>query len=104
MVVKQALGGRPPAEDRECLEGIVRLLRSGGRWKDIPGDLPSSSTCWRRLQCWAGEGILDAIHEALMGELEDLGMLDFDQLVMDATFIPGKKGARTLAAPSAARG
>ena len=33
-------GGRPPADDRECLEGILWLLRTGARWRDIPVDLP----------------------------------------------------------------
>ncbi len=97
-------GGRPRADDRECLEAIVWLLNHGGRWRDIPGDFPSPSTCWRRLQQWAGEGILDDIHEALLSELGELGRLDFDQLAMDATFIRGKKGAMTSATPSAARG
>lgn len=102
--VRSPLGGRPPAEDRECLEGILWLLRSGARWQDIPADFPSPSTCWRRLRDWSGEGILDAIHEVLLTELEELGELDFDQLVMDATFLRGKKGVPTLARPSAARG
>ena len=31
-------GGRPRANDRECLEGILWLLRTGARWQDIPVD------------------------------------------------------------------
>ena len=34
-------GGRPREDDRECLEGVLWLLRSGARWQDIPVDLPS---------------------------------------------------------------
>lgn len=101
---RQPKGGRPWRDDRECLEGIVWLLRSGARWMDIPGDLPSGPTCWRRLQLWAGEGCLDVIQEELLAELADAGRLDLSELVMDATFIRAKKGARTLATPSAARG
>src|SRR5947199_10262574 len=80
-------GGRPRADDRECLEGILWLLRTGARWCDIPVDLPSGSTCWRRLREWAGEGVLAALHAELLGELGDLGRLDFDELIADATFI-----------------
>ena len=96
-------GGRPPADDRECLEGILWLLRSGARWRDIPLDLPSGSTCWRRLRDWAGEGVLAEIHAILIEELDELGALDFDELLGDATFIRVKKGVRRSARPRPAR-
>jgi transposase len=96
-------GGRPPADDRECLEGILWLLRTGARWRDIPVDLPSGSTCWRRLRDWAGEGVLEDIHAILIEELDDLGALDCDELLADATFIRAKKGAPTSEKPRPAR-
>jgi len=96
-------GGRPWADDRECLEGILWLLRTGSRWRDIPIDLPSGSTCWRRLRDWACEGVLQDIHAILIEELDDLGALDLDELLADATFIRAKKGAPTWAKPRLAR-
>jgi transposase len=100
----QPKGGRPWVNDRDCLEGILFVLRSGGRWGDIPMDLPSPSTCWRRLQEWSGEGCLEVIQAAVLEELDDLGRLDWDQLVADATFVRAKKGVTRSAIPSAARG
>jgi transposase len=96
-------GGRPWANDRECLEGILWLLRSGSRWRDIPVDLPSGSTCWRRLQEWAGEGVLQEIHTLLIEELGEFGALDLDELLGDATFIRAKKGVRMWEKPRLAR-
>jgi transposase len=96
-------GGRPRAPDRECLEGILWLVRTGARWQDIPVDLPSGSTCWRRLQEWAGEGVLEQIHALLIQQLDDLGQLDFEELLADATFIRAKKGATKSAKPRLAR-
>jgi len=96
-------GGRPRAEDRECLEGILWLLRTGCRWQDIPVDLPSGSTCWRRLQEWAGEGVFAEIHAILIEELGTLGKLDLEELLADATFIRVKKGATRWEKPRLAR-
>jgi len=49
---KRPQGGRPPADDRKVLEGILWILRSGARWCDLPVEFPSPSTCWRRLRDW----------------------------------------------------
>jgi transposase len=96
-------GGRPRADDRECLEGLLWLLRTGARWQDIPVDLPSGSTCWRRLQEWAGQEVLEEIQAVLLEELAELGKVDFDELLADATFIRAKKGGTTSAEPRLAR-
>ena len=33
-------GGRPRADDRKVLEGILWILRSGARWQDLPEEFP----------------------------------------------------------------
>jgi len=96
-------GGRPRIPDRDCLEGILWLVRTGCRWQDIPVDLPSGSTCWRRLHEWAGAGILEEIRARLLRELDALGRIDFEQLLADATFVRAKKGATRWAQPRLAR-
>jgi transposase len=96
-------GGRPRADDRECLEGILWLVRTGCRWQDIPVDLPSGSTCWRRLQEWAGDDVLAEIHAILIEELDGLSALDFEELLADATFVRAKKGGPRSAQPRLAR-
>ena len=101
--VRSPKGGRPWADDRECLEGILWLLRTGSRWRDIPIDLPSGCTCWRRLQFWAGEGVLEDIHAILIEELDGLGALDLDELIADATFIRAKKGVMRWEKPKLAK-
>jgi|ADGO01.1.fsa_nt_gi transposase len=96
-------GGRPPADDRACLEGILWVLRSGARWKDLPERYPSPSTCWRRLREWEGEGILVKIWHAFLDSLDEQGLLDWDEVFVDASFSPAKKGATESAKPSAER-
>ena len=96
-------GGRPRESDRECLEGILWVVRTGARWQDMPMDFPSGTTCWRRLVEWAGEEVLEEIHAILIEELADLDQLDLEELFADATFIRAKKGATASARPRLAR-
>jgi transposase len=96
-------GGRPRADDRECLEGLLWLLRSGARWQDVPVDLPSGSTCWRRLREWAAAEVLEGIQAVLVEQLDALGRIDLSELLADATFIRAKKGVWRSATPRSAR-
>ena len=96
-------GGRPREDDRECLEGILWLLRTGASWQTIPVDLPSGTTCWRRLQEWMVHGVIEHIQAVLIEDLDELGKVDWAELLADATFIRAKKGVRTLEKPRLAR-
>ena len=96
-------GGRPPADDRACMEGILWVLRSGARWKDLPGEYPSSSTCWRRLRDWEAGGIWLKIWRVFLAELDAAGQLDWSETFADGSFAPAKEGATASGKPSAAR-
>ncbi|GHT45165.1 hypothetical protein FACS189454_04210 [Planctomycetales bacterium] len=56
-------GGQKHTSNRACLEGLLWLLRSGARYKDMPKYFPSGSTCWLRLQFWAQQGSLRKLHQ-----------------------------------------
>lgn len=100
---KSPRGGRPPADDRVCLEGILWVLRSGARWRDLPERYPSPSTCWRRLVEWEGEGVFVKIWHAFLDALDERGLLDWDEVFVDASFSPAKKGGTASEKPSAER-
>ena len=72
-------GGRPPANDRKVLEGILWILRSGARWQDLPDEFPSPATCWRRLRDWEERGIWLTIWRAFLAELNQRGQLDWSE-------------------------
>jgi transposase len=95
--VPSGKGGRPRADDRDCLEGLLWLLRTGARWQDAPVDLPSGSTLWRRAREWADAGVLGAVHAALVERLGADGKLALSELFADATFVRAKRGVRTSA-------
>jgi transposase len=95
--------GRPFADNRRVLEGILWVLRSGARWRDLPSEYPSASTCWRRLRDWEEQGIWLELWRAFITRLDQKQKLDWDQCFMDGSFAPAKKGAPVLEKPNAAR-
>jgi len=81
--------GRPRENDKEVLEGIVWVLQTGARWKDLPKEYPSASTCHDRFQEWNKAGVWRNIIETLSSHL------DLEESAIDATFVPAKKGGQT---------
>ena len=85
-------GGRPWTNSRACLEGILWVLRTGARWKDLPKSFPSPSSCWRRLKLWTENGLFTKAWERALRKLDSLQGVDWEQAMADATFSPAKKG------------
>jgi transposase len=89
------LGGRPPQPNRRCFEGILFVLLTGCRWKDLPRSLPSKSVCHQRFTRWVKTGACRAAWLRLLELKAELKQLDLDTLLGDATFVPANKGATT---------
>jgi len=95
--------GRPWADNRRVLEGILWVLKTGARWRDLPPEYPSPSTCWRRLQLWEEQEVWLDVWRQFLAELDARGRLDWSESFVDGSFAPAKKGATAPAKPSAAR-
>jgi transposase len=95
--------GRPRRRDRDVLDGILWLLRTGARWQDLPDRYPAYQTCHRRFQEWARSGVLRSVLEHLARDLETRGRFKLAECFIDATFVVAKKGAPVLEKPSEAR-
>ena len=96
--------GRPLAPNRACFEGILWILQTGAAWRFLPDEFPSPATCWRRLKQWEDEGVWLNAWRALLGALDEEGLLRWDETFLDGSFAPAKKGAPPSVKPSAARG
>ena len=66
-------GGPKPIPNRPVFEGILWVLRSGARWKDLPQRYPSPSTCWRRLRDWEEQDVWLEAWRALLKQLDERG-------------------------------
>lgn len=93
--------GRKPVPDRAALNGIVFVLRTGLRWRDLPVEMGCGSgvTCWRRLRDWQEAGLWDRLHEVLLAELRAAGQIDLSRVVVDSSSVraigAGQKLGRT---------
>ena len=96
-------GGRPPTASRACVEGILWVLRTGARWKDLPKYFPSPCTCWRRFRLWTETGAWQRAWARLARQLDRHGQVRHEETIADGTFSPAKKGGNASARPSAAR-
>ncbi len=95
--------GRPRRAEREVLNGVLWILRSGARWCDLPERFPPYQTCHRRFQEWVRDGRLRRVLETLAEDLRTRGKLDISECFIDGTFIVAKKGAAKLEKPSGAK-
>lgn len=62
--------GRPRADDRRTLDGILYVLRTGCRWHDLPARYGNPVTCWRRFRQWEADGTWERIWAALFAALD----------------------------------
>lgn len=101
--VRQDRRGRPWRDPRDVLNGILWILKTGARWKDLPDLYPPYQTCHRRYQAWVKSGVLRKILARLVEHLRQKGKIDLAETFIDATFVDAKKGARKSVKPSVVR-
>lgn len=85
----QAQTGCPPYTNQELLPGILKVLRSGCRWRDLDRkDCPSGVTHWRRLRFWQGMKGFVKLWDLLLKLLFDQEKLIVKTISIDGTLIP----------------
>jgi transposase len=95
--------GRPRADDRKTLKGILSVLRTGCAWEDMPRCYGSPIPCWRRLRKWQEEGVWEGIGRVLLASLDEQGRLAWQRAFLDGTSVAAKKGAKLWGWSSVAR-
>jgi transposase len=97
--------GRLRYPARQCLEGILYVLYTDTPWLQVPYrelGLPSGETCRRRLEEWIGRGLFTQALVVLQQQLAGGKRLDWSRVIVDASLVEAKKGARRSRARSAA--
>nr|WP_243029003.1 IS5 family transposase [Thermus albus] len=100
----KARTGRPRADDRKTLNGILYVLVTGCRWKDMPERYGSYKTAWRRLKEWEVRGVWEGLWKRLLDWGYGVGRLSWERVGVDATTVEAKKGGNLSASTVTAGG
>lgn len=89
--------GKPRADDRQTIDAILYVLKTGIPWNDLPEEYGDDSTANRRLRRWEKQGVWKRIMDALLSDGYSKGTLNVDNLSIDSDTIPAKKGVSSSA-------
>ena len=103
---KDPLGrGRPPADDRVCMDAIFYVLRTGCQWKALDATVfCPGSTAHDRFQEWERAGVFLELWKAGLMEYDALEGIDWTWLSMDGAMTKSPlSGEKMRAEPHGSR-
>src|SRR5215210_2312931 len=93
--------GKPRVDDRRVISGILHILKTGGRWRDVPAVYGPPTTIYNRFNRWSRRGIWQRIFEKVSaaGEAPQEIMIDSSHVKAHrcASGAKGGSGNRRLA-------
>jgi transposase len=89
--------GRPPKTNRQCLHALLYVLAAGIAWDFLPPCFPSAKTVKRRLQVWLSLELFRKAWQPLAQRYEPLHGINWDQVLLDGSQKPSKKGVKKQA-------
>jgi len=89
--------GKPRADDRQTINAILYVLKTGIPWNDLPKEYGDDVTAWRRLRTWEELGVWKRIMDTLVARGYSMDIVEMDSLSIDSDTIPAKKGEGLLA-------
>jgi putative transposase len=78
-----AATGRPRADLRRVLDGIIYRLRSGVQWNQLPREFGADSTVHGWFQRFAADGVLEQIWAQLVAECDEMGAVCWEWQAAD---------------------
>lgn len=81
--------GRPPADPRDMIDGILWILNTGAQWRDLPPEFGPKSTVWDHFDVWNSDGTLEAVLDRLRANAE----IDDELWCVDGSTVRASKAA-----------
>jgi putative transposase len=91
--------GRPRTGQREALNGVIYVMRSGCQWNQLPGRFGDDSSVHRTMQRWIAKGVLERLWAVLIENCEELGGVDWEWQSADGAMGKARFGG-ILSAPT----
>jgi len=88
--------GCPPYDNRECLHAVLYVLVTRIGWQMLPPGFPSYKTGQRRLTVWVALAAFRTAWSQLAQRYEALQGINWDEVLLDGSKKPAKKGASRL--------
>ena len=90
--------GRSATDNREFLEAVLWIARTGSPWRDLPDEFGLWNSVFQRFRRWAKKGVFERVFKVLSADA------DFEYVLIDGTIVrlhhpstalrtaPGQKG------------
>jgi transposase len=95
--------GRPRADDRRFVNGMLWIARTGAPWRDLPERYGKWSSVSSRFYRWRQAGVWDHILAELEREADAAGCLDWELHFVDSTVVRAHQHAAGAKGGSGAR-
>nr|WP_244639445.1 IS5 family transposase [Aureimonas endophytica] len=80
--------GKPRVDDRRVISGILHILKTGGRWRDVPPEYGPAKTIYNHYARWARHGVWQRIY----AKVAAAGTVP-DELCLDSTHVKAHRSA-----------
>lgn len=86
-------GGRPRVPDRQAMDGVLFVLRTGCQWNALnETGICSSSTAHLRFQEWTQAGVFRKLWKMTLGDYDELKGIDWSWQSMDGAMTKAPLG------------
>ena len=90
--------GRSARDNREFLEAVLWIARTGAPWRDLPDEFGLWNSVFQRFRRWALKGVFERVFKELPADA------DFEYVLIDGTIVRlHQHGAGAKGGPAARR-
>lgn len=95
---RKHIGGRPAADPRKVIEGILYILRTGCQWNAAPREFGSGKTLHKYFQKWSRSGLFKKMWKAGLSEYDEVKGIDWQWQAADGAITKAPLGGQASGA------